>query len=70
MPNAPTVSRPVMTPTAASTMGSAAIDTSAISNQMTETSTVAAGNAQANPSTESEKESYLDIPAFLRKQAD
>jgi cell division protein FtsZ len=70
VPNAPAMSRPVMTPTAASTMGSAAIDTNAISHQMTETSAVVASNTKTNPATESDKESYLDIPAFLRKQAD
>jgi cell division protein FtsZ len=70
VPNAPTMSRPVMTPTAASTMGSAAIDTNAISNSLPDASAAAASNVKSNPSTETEKENYLDIPAFLRKQAD
>ncbi len=59
-----------MTPTGASTMGSAALDTNAVSNQMADASTVASSHVNATPATETEKESYLDIPAFLRKQAD
>jgi cell division protein FtsZ len=67
--NAVPAPRP-MTPTGASTMGSAALDTNAISNQMADASTVASSHINATPNTETDKESYLDIPAFLRKQAD
>ncbi|NQZ06491.1 MAG: cell division protein FtsZ [Algicola sp.] len=59
-----------MTPTGASTMGSAALDTNALSNQITDASAVASSHAIVSPTTETDKESYLDIPAFLRKQAD
>jgi hypothetical protein len=51
-------------------MGSAAIDTNAVSNQAIETSAIASSQVAATPATENDKESYLDIPAFLRKQAD
>ena len=59
-----------MTPTGASTMGSAALDTNAVSNQIADASAVASSHAIVSPTTETDKESYLDIPAFLRKQAD
>ncbi|MFT4924192.1 MAG: cell division protein FtsZ [Phenylobacterium sp.] len=49
---------------------SAALDMHAIQNQMADTAAVASSNTKANPATETEKENYLDIPAFLRKQAD
>jgi len=56
-----------LTPTGASTMGgSAAIDTSV----QTMIEPPAPSGTEAAPKTESEKENYLDIPAFLRKQAD
>ncbi len=64
-----TPSRAPLTPSGASTLGSsAAIDTHAISNQMLETQSVQ--HTKSTPAPEADKESYLDIPAFLRKQAD
>lgn len=71
VPSAP-AARPMMTPTGASTMGSAALDTNAISNQMSDAlaSTQTNATPAATQAVDSDKESYLDIPAFLRKQAD
>jgi cell division protein FtsZ len=67
VPNTPAASRPMMTPTGASTMGSAAFDTSPM---LDATAAVASNaNAKVNQAAETEKD-YLDIPAFLRKQAD
>ena len=59
------VQMPPLTPTGASTMGgSAAIDTNVIAEPIT------GGHTEVLPTKETEKENYLDIPAFLRKQAD
>ncbi len=63
VPSAQAVSRPVIPMSSGS---SAALDMHAMQNQQVETSAVA--SSKVNPETE--KESYLDIPAFLRKQAD
>lgn len=61
-----TISRPPLTPTGASTLGgSEALDTQSFilpSEQVQ--------GAKIVPEPEADKESYLDIPAFLRKQAD
>ena len=62
---------PALTPTGASTMGgSAAIDTNVVSNVVTEPNAAVSSHTETKPTTETEKENYLDIPAFLRKQAD
>lgn len=67
-----TTARAPMTPTGASTMGSAAIDTNAIASSQIVESMAVQQETKSNPTPEGEKdkESYLDIPAFLRKQAD
>lgn len=64
--------RPALTPTGASTLGgSAAIDTNAISSAAADPhSQVVNATSAAEPVQDADKESYLDIPAFLRKQAD
>ncbi|MFT5162391.1 MAG: cell division protein FtsZ [Alteromonadaceae bacterium] len=57
--------RPMMTPMASGS--SAALDMHAMQNQQADTSAIAAN--KVSPAAETEKD-YLDIPAFLRKQAD
>lgn len=62
---------PALTPTGASTMGgSAAIDTNVVSNVVADPNAAVSSHTETKPTTETEKENYLDIPAFLRKQAD
>ena len=56
---------PPLTPTGASTLGgSVAIDTNVIADP------IIGGHTEITPAKETENENYLDIPAFLRKQAD
>ncbi len=49
---------------------SAALDMSAVNNVVTTPETTVAHQSAAQVSQEQEKETYFDIPAFLRKQAD
>ena len=71
VPTPATTGRQPLTPTGASTLGgSAAIDTNVIGNTISEpVPTVGTGTTPA-VENEKDKESLLDIPAFLRKQAD
>jgi cell division protein FtsZ len=56
----------VLTPTGAGIIGgSTALDTNVIAEPPGDI-----GVPEVNPTSENEKENYLDIPAFLRKQAD